>query len=48
MEGKSMLLLKVSSTNLILALSNEIKWKVKVVLLEVSLKNCILGIAKEI
>ena len=33
MEGESMALLKVSSMNLILVMSKEIKWKVKVVLL---------------
>ena len=35
MEGESMVLLEVSSMNLILALSNENNRKVKVVLLEV-------------
>ena len=32
-EAESMVLLEVSSMNLILAMSEEIKWKVKVVLL---------------
>ena len=35
MEGESMVLLEVSSMNFNLRISNEIKWKVKVVLLEV-------------
>ena len=48
MEGESMVLLQVSSMNLILGMSKEIKSKVKVVLLEVSLMNFILGIFKEI
>ena len=47
MEGESMLLLEVSSMNLIVSLSNDIKWKVKVVLPEVSVMNFILGISKE-
>ena len=33
MEGESMALLKVSSMNLILVMSKEIKWQVKLVLL---------------
>ena len=40
-------LLDVSLMNIILRISNEIKWKVKVVLLEVSSMNIILGISKE-
>ena len=49
MEGEKKVLLEVSSKNLtpILGMSKEIKWKVKVVLLEVSLMNFILGISKE-
>ena len=47
-EAESMVLLQVSSMNLILGMSNEIKRKVKVVLLEVSLMHSILGISKEI
>ena len=49
MEGERKLLLEVSSMNLIpiLGMSKDIKWKVKVVLLEVSLMNFILGISKE-
>ena len=49
MEGKRMVLLEVSSTNLIpiLGMSKEIKWTVKVVSLEVSLINFILQISKE-
>ena len=43
MEGESKVLLKVSSTNLILGMSMEIKWKVKLVLLEVSLMSFIPG-----
>ena len=48
MEGEKMVLLKVSSRNLIpiLWMSKEIKWKVKVVLLEVSLMKFILWISK--
>ena len=48
-EGERMVLLEVSSMNLIpiLGMSKEIKGKVKVVLLEVSLMNFILGIPKE-
>ena len=34
-EGESMVLLVVSSLNFILGISKEIKWKVRVVLLEV-------------
>ena len=41
MEGESMLLLEGSWMHLILAISNEIKWRVKVVLLEASLMNFI-------
>ena len=44
MEGESMVILEVSSMNLILGMSMEIKWKVNVVLLEESLMNFILGI----
>ena len=47
-EVESMVLLKVSSVNLSLGLTMEIKWKVKVVLLEVSLMNFILRISNEI
>ena len=47
-KGESMVILEVSSMNLILGMSMEIKWKVNVVLLEVSLTNFILGISKEI
>ena len=49
MEGERMVLLEVSSMNLIpiLGMSKQIKWKVKVVLLEVSLINFILRISKE-
>ena len=48
-EGQRMVLLEVSSMNLIpvLGMSKEIKRKVKVVLLEISLMNFILGISKE-
>ena len=48
-EGEKNVLHEVSSMNLIpiLGMSKEIKWKVKVVLLEVSLINIILGISKE-
>ena len=42
MEGESMVLLKVLSMTFILGISKEIKWKVKVVLLEVSLMKLIL------
>ena len=50
MEDERMVLLEVSSMNLIpvLGMSKEIKRKVKVVLLEVSMMNFILGISKEI
>ena len=48
MEAESMVFLKVSSMNLILGISKEIKCKVKVVLLEVSLMNFILRRSKEI
>ena len=41
MEGESKVLLKESSMKLILGMSMEIKWKVKVVLLEVSLMSFI-------
>ena len=44
MEGESMLFLEVLSMHLILAISNEIKWKLKLVLLEASLTNLILRI----
>ena len=49
MEGVRMVLLEVSSMNLIpvLGMSKEMKRKVKVVLLQVSLMNFILGISKE-
>ena len=47
-EGESMVLLEVSSMNLILGVSKEIKWKSKVVLLAVSLMNFILGLSKKI
>ena len=48
MEGESLVILEVSSMNLILGMSMEIKRKVNVVLLEVTLMNFILGISKEI
>ena len=35
MEGESMVILEVSSMNLILGISKEFIWKVKVVLLEI-------------
>ena len=49
MEGEKMVSLEVSSMNLIpmLGMSKEIKWKVQVVLREVSLMNFILGRSKE-
>ena len=49
LEDEKMVLLELSSMNLIpiLWMSKEIKWKVKVVLLEVSLMNFILGRSKE-
>ena len=49
MEGEKKVLLELSSMNLIpiLGMSKEMKWKVKVVLLEVSLMNFLLGISKE-
>ena len=49
MEGGKNVLLEVSSIKLIpiLWMSKEIKWKVKVVLLEDSLMNFILGISQE-
>ena len=50
MEDERIVLLEVPSMNVIpiLGMSKEIKWKVKVVLLEVSLMNIILGISKDI
>ena len=50
MEGERMVLLEESSLNLIRidGMSKEMKRKVKVVLLEVSLMNFILRISKEI
>ena len=42
------MLLKESSMNLILGMSMEIKWKVKVGFLEASLMNFILGTSREI
>ena len=50
MEGERMVLLDESSLNLIGidGMSKEIKWKMKVVLVEVSLMNFILRISKEI
>ena len=48
MEGGSMVLLKVSSMNLILGMSKEITWNLKVGLLEGSLMKFILGISKKI
>ena len=48
MEGGSMVLLKVSSMNLILGMSKEITWNLKVGLLEGSLRKFILGISKKI
>ena len=49
MESEKKVLLEGSSMNLIaiLGMSKEIKWKVKVVLLEVSLMNFVLEISKE-
>ena len=47
-EVESVVLLEVSSMNFIQAISNEIKWKVKLVLLEVFLMNFILRISKEV
>ena len=47
-EGEIKVLLEVSSMNLILGMSQEIKSKSKVVLLEVSLMNFFLWIPKEI
>ena len=47
-EGESKVLFKESSMNLILGMSMEIKWKVKVGLLEASLMNFILGTSREI
>ena len=43
-EGESMVILEVSSMNLIIGMSMEIKLKVNVVFLEVSLMKFILGI----
>ena len=43
MEGESMALLEVSFMSYILWISKEMKWKVKAVLLEVSLINFFLG-----
>ena len=43
LEGGSMVLLEVSSTKLILGISKAMKWKVKVVLLKVSLMNFFFG-----
>ena len=43
MEGESMVLLEGTSMNFIFEISKEIKWKVKVVLVEVSFMNFILG-----
>ena len=42
MEGERMVLLEVSLTKLILGMSKKVKWKVKVMLVEVSLMNFIL------
>ena len=47
-EGESKVLLTESSMNLTLGMSIEIKWKVKVGLLEASLMNFILGTSREI
>ena len=47
MEGESGVT-PISLMNLILGISNKIKWKVKVVLLEGSFMNFILWISKEI
>ena len=49
MEGEKKVLLEISSMHLfpILGMSKDIKWKVKVVLLEVSLMNFILRISNE-
>ena len=41
-EGESKVLFEVASMNFILWISKEIKWKMQVVLLEVSLMNFIL------
>ena len=46
MEGENKVLLKVSSMNLIFGMSMEIKSKVKVVLLEVSVMSFILPISQ--
>ena len=43
MEGESMALLEESFMSYILRISKEMKWKVKVVLLEVSLMNFFFG-----
>ena len=48
MEGESMVLLKVSLMKFILAITKEIKGKVKLVLLKVSLMNFILRIGNKI
>ena len=47
MEGESGITRSILM-NFILPISNEIKWKVKVVLLEVSLMNFVLGISNKI
>ena len=44
MEGESMVLLEVSLMNNIFRISKEIKWNVKVVLLDISLMNFYFGI----
>ena len=43
MEGERMVLLEVSLMNFMLWISKEIKWKVKVVLLEVSFMSFFFG-----
>ena len=47
MEGESMVLLEVSLMKFIVRISQEIKWKVKVVALEISSMYFILGITKK-
>ena len=47
-EGESKVLLTESSMNVTLGMSMEIKWKVKVGLLEASVMNFILGTSREI
>ena len=47
MEGQSRVIRSIID-EFLLRISNEIEWKVKVVLLEVSLMNLIFGISKKI